>query len=110
MEIELGFPRLPDFDVADHLYVSPFDKRSSQELKNLGYPKVEREKVAIMVRDTIGVLAPDSPESAFRCPLRLAVGPGMLGKKIAIHYTLRGKDKQEFGKGRLKIIFGKELA
>ena len=110
IEIELGFPRLPDFDVADHLYVSPFDKRSAQELKNLGYPKVEREKVAIMVRNTIGVLAPDSPESALRCPLRMAVGPGMLGKKLAIHYTLRGKNKQEFGKGRLKIIFGKEFA
>jgi hypothetical protein len=110
MEIELGFPRLPDFDVADHLYTSPFDKRSSQELKNLGYPKVERENVAIMVRNSIGVLAPDHPESAFRCPLRLAVGPDMLGKKIAVHYTLRGKDKQEIGKGRLKIIFGKEFA
>jgi hypothetical protein len=107
VEIELGFPQLPDFDVADHLYISPFDKRSPHELKNLGYPKVQREDAAIMVRSSIGVLAPHSPEPAFRCALRMAVGPGMQGKKIAIHYTLRGQNKQEFGRGRLKIIFGK---
>jgi len=107
VDIELGFPRLPDFDVADHLYVSPFDKRSPHELKNLGYPKVQRDASAIMVRSSIGVLAPRSPEPAFRCALRMAVGPGMQGKKIAIHYTLRGQNEQEFGRGRLKIIFGK---
>ncbi len=107
VNIELGFPRLPDFDVADHLYISPFDKRSQHELKNLGYPTVRREDAAIIVRSSIRVLAPDSPESAFRCALRMAVGPGMQGKKIAIHYTLRGQNEQEFGKGRLKIIFGK---
>ncbi len=107
VSIELGFPRIPDFDLADHLYISPFDKRSAYEVKNLGYPEVVREKAAIKVRSSIGVIAPDSPEPAFRCALRMAVGPGMQGKKIAIHYTLRGQDEQEFGKGRLKIIFGK---
>ena len=107
VDIELGFPRLPDFDVADHLYISPFDKRSQHELKNLGYPKVQHEKAAIMVRSSIGVLAPGSPEPAFRCALRMAVGPGMQGKKIAIHYTLRGQNEQELSKGRLKVIFGK---
>jgi len=107
VSIELGFPRIPDFDVADHLYISPFDKRSPHELKNLGYPTVRREDAAIMVRSTIAVLAPGSPEPAFRCALRMAVGPGMQGKKMAIHYTLRGQNEQEFGKGRLKIIFGK---
>ncbi len=107
LNIELGFPRINDFDLADHLYTSPFDKRSAHEVKNLGYPKVVREKAAIKVRSSIGVIAPGSPEPAFRCALRMAVGPGMQGKKIAIHYTLRGQDEQEFGKGRLKIIFGK---
>ena len=107
VDIELGFPRLPDFDVADHLYISPFDKRSQHELKNLGYPKVQHEKAAIMVRSSIGVLAPGSPEPAFRCALRMAVGPGMQEKKIAIHYTLRGQNEQELSKGRLKVIFGK---
>ena len=107
LNIELGFPRINDFDLADHLYTSPFDKRSAHEVKNLGYPVVVREKAAIKVRSSIGVIAPGSPEPAFRCALRMAVGPGMQGKKLAIHYTLRGKNEQEFGRGRLKIIFGK---
>lgn len=110
LNIELGFPRINDFDLADHLYTSPFDKRSAHEVKNLGYPEVVREKAAIKARSSIGVIAPGSPEPAFRCALRMAVGPGMLGKKIAIHYTLRGQNEQEYGRGRLKIIFGKKFA
>lgn len=103
---ELGFPRLPDFDVADRLYTSPFDKRSPAEIENLGYPEVERRKRAIFARSTIGVLAPDRPEQAFRCALRLAVGPGMHGRKLAASYKIRGPNNQKLGEGRLKIKFG----
>ena len=105
VSIELGFPRLPDFDVADRLYVSPFDKRSSVEMKNLGYPKVERHDDGILVRSTIGTLNPGNSAQAFKCPLRLAVGPGMNGRKLAIIYALRGQNDQTLGKGRLKIKF-----
>ena len=108
--IELGFPRLPDFDVADRLYTSPFDKRSEYELKNLGYPEVERRDDAIFVRSSLRFLTPGNPEPAFKCALRLAVGPGMRGKKLAILYTLRGQDEQRLGKGRLKIKFSKVSA
>ncbi len=108
VSIEIGFPRLPDFDVADQLYISPFDKRSSYEVNNLGYPEVERRDGAILVRSSLGALAPDRPEPAFRCALRLAVGPRMTGRKVAIQYKLRGQSKQSLGKGRLKIKFVKE--
>jgi hypothetical protein len=107
VSVELGFPRLPDFDVADRLYTSPFDKRSAAEVRNLGYPKVERRDTAIFVRSSIGVLAPDKPEQLFQCPVRLAIGPRMQGRKLAVLYTLRGPNKQELGKGRLKIKFGR---
>jgi len=110
VSIELGFPRTPDFDVADRLYISPFDKRSAFEIKNLGYPKVNRRDDAILVRSTIGVLAPDSPEQAFRCALRLAVGPGMQRRKLAIRYKLRGQNEQRLATGRLKIKFGRVTA
>ena len=107
VSIELGFPRIPDFGIADHLYLSPFDKRSANEIKNLGYPKVENLDSAILVRSSLDVLHPGSPQQVFRCPLRMAVGPGMQGKKIAILYTLRWQNKEIIGKGRLKIKFGK---
>ena len=106
VSIKLGFPRLPDFDVVDRLYVSPFDKRSAQEIRNLGYPQVEHRDRGVFVRSSIDLLTPDSPKQAFKCDLRLAVGPRMRRKKVAILYTLYGPDKQRIGKGRLKIKFG----
>ncbi len=110
VSIELGFPRLPDFEVVDRLYLSPFDKRSNHEMKNLGYPEVERRDDAIMVRNTLCTLSPGNTEQVFRTPLRMAVGPRMQKKKIAIHYTLRWQNEQIIGKGRLKIVFGEVSA
>ena len=110
VSIKLGFPRIPGFEVVDRLYTSPFDKRPQQAVKNLGYPDVERRSNAAVVRGSIDLLAPDSPKQVFKCDLRLAVGPAMQGKKLAILYTLRGPDKRSVGKGRLKIKFGKESA
>ncbi len=110
INIELGFPRLPDFDVADRLYTSPFDKRSEAEIRNLGYPTVDRQSKAIYVRGSLSSLSPDKPQSLFRCALRLAVGPGMQRRKLAILYTLTGPGEQKLGEGRLKIKFGKVAA
>lgn len=106
VRIELGFPLTKDFDIADQVYVSPFDKRSPAEVKNLGYPKVEHSDNAIFVRNTLDVLEPDRSVPALRCPLRMAVGPAMQNKKLAILYTLRQQDIN-IGQGRLKIQFGK---
>ena len=110
VSIELGFPRLADFDVADRLYASPFDKISPYELMNRGYPEVEHVDNGILVRSEIGALRPGSPTQAFKCELRLAVGPGMQGRKLAIRYSLRGQNDQSLGKGRLKIKFGEMSA
>ncbi len=105
--IEFGLPRIADFDVADHVHISPFDKRASSKSNRVGYPDVEHRDDAIFVRSSLDFLAAGSTEQAFRCPLRLAVGPGMQDRKVAIHYTLRGPDNKCLSKGRLKIKFGK---
>jgi hypothetical protein len=107
--IELGIPKLPDFDVADRIYFSPFDKRSQHEVENLGYPAVEHRGGAILVRAKLGVLKPGTPKQAFERSLRLAVGPAMVGKKVAIIYTIRAKNEQVLAEGRLKIVFGNIL-
>ncbi len=108
--IELALPRAPDFDVADRIYINPDTKRSWHEVEKLGYPEVERRDDAILVRSSIGFLAPDRPEQAFKRALRLAVGPGMQGRKVAICYTLQGQNEQSLGEGRLKIKFGQVAA
>lgn len=106
VSVELGLPRTPDFDVADRLYISPFDKRSEYEIRKLGYPEVNRRADSVRVRSSIGYLAPDSPEQAFKSALRLAVGPGMQRRKMAVLYKVRGPDGKKLCKGRLKIAFG----
>jgi len=105
LHIEFGFPKLDDFDIADRIHMSPFDKSAHPATLNKGYPNVEHARSGIIVSNRIGVLAPAAPTSALRCPIRMAVGPGMQKRKIAILYTLRRGD-EVISEGRLKIKFG----
>ena len=109
LHIEFGFPKIEDFDIADRIHMSPFDKSSHPATRNQGYPDVERGKKGFIVRNKIGVLQPAVPTPAFKCPLRMAVGPGAQKRKMAILYTLR-RDGEIVGEGRLKILFGKVVA
>lgn len=106
VSIEFGFPRIPDFEVADRLYVSPFDKRSDTEIRNMGYPAVEVHEDAVYARSPIELLAARATQPALNCPIRLAVKPAMQGRKLAINYTLRGPGNENLGGGRLKVRFG----
>ena len=108
--IELVLPRVPDLDVADRLYIRPDDKCSRDEAEKQGYPEVQRRDDEILVRSSLGLLPPDSPEQAFESELRLAVGPTMRGKTVSIRYTLRGRNDQSLGKGCLKIRFSQVSA
>jgi hypothetical protein len=108
LQIEFGFPKLDDFDIADQIHMSPFDKSMHPATRNKGYPKVEHTRTGIIVRNRIGVLEPAAPTPALLCPIRMAVGPGMQKRKIAVLYTLRRGD-EVISEGRLKIKFG-ELA
>jgi len=109
LQIELGFPKIEDFDIADRIHMSPFDKSTHPATKNQGYPEVERGRKGFIVRNKIGVLEPAVPTQAFKCPLRMAVGPGAQMTKMAILYTLR-RAGEIVGEGRVKIKFGKVVA
>ncbi len=109
VHIEFGFPKIDDFDIADRIHMSPFDKSSHPATRNKGYPEVEHIDRGIIVRNKIGVLQPGSPAPALRCPIRLAVGPAAQMRKVAVLYTLKRGD-EDIGEGRLKIRFGKVVA
>jgi hypothetical protein len=109
LHIEFGFPKIEDFDIADQVHASPFDKSTHPATRNQGYPDVERGRKGFIVRNRIGVLQPAVPTPALKCPLRMAVGPGAQKIKMAILYTLRRGD-EIVGEGRLKIMFGKVVA
>ena len=106
LRIELGFPKVKDFDVVDRIYTSPFDKRTAAITKKATYPKIRRVDGGIFVLRRIRALEPSSTIPALKSALRLAVGPAMQNKKVAILYTLRRQD-EVIGEGRLKIRFGK---
>ena len=103
LAIEIGMPKLPGFDVADRICTSPFDKRSEAEIRNLGYPEVEKRKDRTLARGTIGFLPAHESQSLFGTSLRIAVGPEARGKKVAVQYVLRGPDGRRLGDGRLKF-------
>jgi len=105
LQIEFGFPKLDDFDIAERIHMSPFDKSAHPATRNRGYPNVKSASSGIIVRNRIGVLEPAVPTSALRCPIRMAVGPRMQKRKIAVLYTLRRGD-EVISEGRLKIKFG----
>lgn len=106
VSIKLAFPRTQDFDIADHLYTGPNDERTRLEIEMADYPDVQRNEHATVARASLAYLAPNCSERVFGSALRMAVGPTMRGKKVAIKYTLRAKNKQSPGRGRLKIKFG----
>ena len=109
LHIEFGFPKLDDFDIADQIHMSPFDKSAHPATRNKGYPKVEHTRTGIIVRHKIGVLEPAAPTPALKRQIRMAVGPGMQKRKIAVLYTLRRGD-EVISEGRLKIKFGEVVA
>jgi hypothetical protein len=109
LHIEFGFPKIEDFDIADRIHMSPFDKSSHPATVNKGYPDVESGRKGFIVRNRIGMLQPGAPTPALKSPLRMAVGPGAQKRKMAILYTLRRGD-EIVGEGRLKIMFGRVVA
>lgn len=106
LQIEFGFPKIDDFDIADRIHLSPFDKSSQSVNNSKGYAEVESGKRGFVVRSKIRVLQPATSTPALKCDLRLAVGPGAQMRKMAVLYTLRRGD-EIIGEGRLKILFGK---
>ena len=50
VSIELAFPRIQDFDVADRLYTGPDDERTQLEIEKADYPDVQRVKHAAFSR------------------------------------------------------------
>lgn len=105
VHLTLTFPRLPGLEVADRLHADPDGKRTALEVGFLDYPQVERGTDSTVVRGSLGALAPNRPRQAFDCDLRLAVGQAMRGKKVAVHYALRARNKIGASRGRLKLRF-----
>jgi hypothetical protein len=108
--LELVFPRVEDFSLAERLYADPRDKQAQLRAQAAGYPEVHCGEDAFRVHAALGNIEPDRTVQAFRCPLRLLVGPKMCGQKAAIGYLVRARNRGGSCQGRLKLEFAKSPA
>jgi hypothetical protein len=105
VEVELNLPQVPGFEVAERLCPDPDGSRSGIEFALLGYPEVRCMARQAVVRANIGTLPAGRALPLFETPLRLRVGPGMRGMKVAIKYQLTARGLVEPLRGRLKLVF-----
>ena len=110
ISVEIGFPQLDDFEVAHRLYPNPFDKGSEAALRTLRYPRVIRKDGATVVKVALESVGAAESRPLFGTPLRIAIGPEALGRKIAIQYVIRRSDGLRLDSGRLKMRLGQPLA
>lgn len=85
------------------LSMDEYMDRSSTELAD--YPTVNMQDNLVHVCSTLGQILPNAPAPAFEIPLRFCVGSALKGRKIAIRYSLFGRNLRKPATGRLRLIF-----
>jgi len=83
--------------------MSEYTARSATELAD--YPSVNVNNNRVQVTCIPGTVLPNAPLPAFSTPLRICVGSALAGRKIAIHYSLFGRNLRKPATGRLRLIF-----
>lgn len=100
VSLELTVPELPGFSIAQRLVGLP-GKPPDQR----GYPEVRREQGCVKVLRRWGELTPGQTVAAFRVALRCAVAADLVGKKLAVRYSLKAGNLAGAASGRLRIRF-----
>jgi hypothetical protein len=103
--LELMLPHQREFLVCDRLYREADAPTSDVEQRLLGYPEVRLHGQAAAVQVGLGCLEPGETVQAFETALRIAVGPGMRGRKVAVKFRLNARGLDEPLRGRLKLNF-----
>jgi hypothetical protein len=107
VSLKLVMPRHEAFRVAQQLPKQrrggKFVDRTPAELTD--YPTVSTGKETITVSSMLSDITPDAPQLAFRIPLRICVGNALVGRKLAIKYSLDGRNLRRSVTGQLKLLF-----
>jgi len=105
--ITLALPKDDDLYVADRLPKIPrndkFVDRSPYEIAS--YPSVSVRKKSIHITKKIGDIPVEEPIEVFAPPLRVCVGPGLVGRRFGIRYALHGQNLRSPAKGTLRLNF-----
>lgn len=103
--LELMLPHQREFLVCERLYREADAPTSDVERRLMGYPDVHLHDQAAAIQVRLGRLEPGKTVQAFETALRIAVGPGMRGRKAAVKYRLNARGLDEPLRGRLKLNF-----
>ncbi len=107
--IALVLPKDNDLYIADRLpkvlHNEEFVDRPAAELTS--YPSISLHKKSIHITKKIGDIPVDRPTGAFTSPLRICVGPGLIGRRFGIRYALHGQNLRSPATGTLRVNFTK---
>jgi hypothetical protein len=107
--IVLVLPKDDDFFIADQAprirHNGKSVDRSSDETG--AYPSVRFHKKSIHITNNIGDIPVDEPVEVFARPLRVCVGPGLIGRRFGMQFALHGQNLRSPAKGTLRLNFTK---
>ncbi len=104
ISVVLTLPVVEAFRPVAALCPDPASRQSQHERDMLGYPQVSLFDSAAQVKVDIDRLAPSEERELFDYALRVALRPGIAGKKVAIRYALHARGLCEPQQGILKLI------
>lgn len=69
------------------------------------YPNVTIREKAIHIAHNIGEIPVEEPMDVFDSPLRICVGPGLVGRRFGVRYAIHGQNLHSPTTGLLRINF-----
>jgi|GEM_PF-5225029 len=98
VSMNVRIPKVHGLRVAPKIYQEPASSDpfepaslSASAIWLRHYPSVKNYKDYISVADSVGTLRHGIPARAFEEPLRIVFGPELVGHKLSLECTLRGK-------------------
>lgn len=105
--IALVLPKDDDLYIAEQLPRIPRNKKFVDRFPDelASYPSVNLHKKAIHIMRKIGDIPVEQPIEVFASPVRVCVGPGLIGRRFGIRYALHGQNLRSPAKGTLRLNF-----
>lgn len=107
--IDLVLPKDNDLYVAERL---PKIRRNDKFVdrpaaESASYPSVQFNKNSIHITHQIGDVGVGEPVDVFASPLRVCVGPGLVGRRFGMRYALNSQNLRSRARGTLRLNFRK---
>lgn len=105
--IALVLPKDDDFFVAERLPKIERNKKYVERFPDeiASYPSVSVHKNAIHITKKIGDIPVEQAVEVFASPVRVCIGPGLIGRRFGLRYALHGQNLRSPAVGTLRLNF-----